>query len=323
MPTSGSWDYSVTAAQIITAAAEDIGVLDPGRSLSNDDFAVFLRTLNLLVKQWQGTGDRFPGLKAWTRRRLVVPFVASQSRYVIGPGAADDRASAGMVVTKLTAAKASGATTATVSSTSGMLASDQIGFELDSGGIGWTTISSINSSTSLTLASNSVGTASSSRIVYAYTSKAERFVDIEAAMLRDWADPQQPIDILLSIYTDVAQYEELAQKNASGDPTAILVEYLRTNTAITCNFVPASFSKSLRLVVTYPAEDYDSATGADDIAFPQEYFAALEWELARRCAAKFGRPWTPDLQNHWNIAVEKAVFTYPMNSHLYFQPDRW
>lgn len=322
MPTSGSFNYQVTALQIITSAAEDIGVIANGQSLDSDDLATMLRTLNLLVKQWQGTSDKFPGLKVWTRQRLVIFPVYNQARYLVGPASADDRASVNSLATTLGAAKAASATSVTVSSTTGMTAADIIGFVTTAGTLGWGTISSVDSATGLTIAANSIGAASSGAVVYTYTSKAQRFVEIESALLRDNSTVGQPIDLPLDIYTDVQQYEALVQKLAAGDPTALLVEYQRLNTAVTLNFAAANVYKSLRLTVIYPSEDYDDAAGADDIAYPQEYFASLEWELARRSAPKFGRPWTNDLKLHWEIAVKDGVNFDPGDTSLFFEPGR-
>src|SRR3990167_6427474 len=128
MPTSGSWDYSVTALQVITSSAEDIGVIANGQSLDPDDLATMLRNLNFLVKQWQGTSDKFPGLKVWTRQRLVIFPVADQVRYLVGPASTDDSASVNSLATTLGAAKADSATAITVTSTTGMTAADIIGF---------------------------------------------------------------------------------------------------------------------------------------------------------------------------------------------------
>lgn len=320
MATSGSWNYSVTALNVINSAAEDIGVLVGGGSLSSADLATFLRTLNLLVKQWQGTSDKFPGLKIWTRQRLVVFPVADQVRYLVGPAAGDDRASANSLAAVSTAAKAANATALVVSSTVGMTAADVLGIVTDAGPIGWTTISTVTDGTNLVLAANSIGAAASGKVVFTYTSKAQRFVDIEAAVLRDNSSVGQPIDIPLNIYTDVAQYEAVVQKFADGDPLSILVEPMRLNTVVTTDFAPANMFKTLRLTVIYPSEDYDDATGADDIAYPQEYFAALEWELARRCAPKFGRTWTQDMKDHWMLAVQEAVNLNPEDESKHFQP---
>ena len=166
MATSLSWNYSVTALQVITSAAEDIGVVANGQSLDSDDLATFLRTLNLLVKQWQGTSDKFPGLKVWTRQRLVVFPTASQIRYLVGPAAGDDRASVNSLATTLGAAKAANATAITVSSTAGMTAADIVGFVTDAGPIGWGTISTVDSATGLTIAANTIGAAASGNVVY-------------------------------------------------------------------------------------------------------------------------------------------------------------
>lgn len=330
MATSGSYNYSVTALQVITSSAEDIGVIANGQSLDSNDLATMLRTLNLLVKQWQGTSDKFPGLKVWTRQRLSVYFALNQNLYSIGPASTDDRSSvaintssgAGPQATTTTAAKAANATSLTVSSTTGMTAADQIGIVLASGALGWTTISSVDSATGLTLPANTLGAANSGAVVFTYTNKAQRFVAWETAALRDWSSPSQPIDIPLAIYTDVAQYQALTQKNASGDPTAILIEPGRLNTVIRTNFATANVYKSLLLSVIYPSEDYDDATGADDIAYPQEYFAALEWELAFRCAPKFGKEWTKSMQVAYQTCVMEGINFNPANSSLYFEPGR-
>lgn len=322
MPTSGSWDYSVTALQIITSAAEDVGVIANGQSLDSNDLATMLRTLNLLVKQWQGTSDKFPGLKVWTRKRIELFGVVGQARYQVGPASGDDRAAANVLATTLTSAKSANATTIPLASTSGMTAADTIGFVLADGTLGWGTISTVDSGTQVTIAANTIGAANSGGIVFTYTSKAQRFVELEAVSLRDWSTPGQPIDIPVEVYTDVQQYENVTQKLASGDPTAVLYEPQRINTAVTLNFAAANIYKTLHMTVIYPAEDYDDATGADDIAYPQEYYAALEWELARRCAPKFGRSWTPDLQSQWQIAVAEGVNFNPVNTSLFFEPGR-
>lgn len=322
MPTSGSWNYQVTALQVITDCAENLGVIASGQPLDSNDLATFLRTLNLLVKQWQGRSDKFPGLKVWTRQRLSIFFVSGQVAYSIGPNSSDDRASVNTLSTTLGANKAANATSVTVSDTTGMTAADVIGIVTTAGPIGWSTISSVDSATGLTLPANSIGAAASGAVVFTYTSKAQRFVDWDAALLRDNSQTGQPIDIPLAIYTDVAQYEQLTQKFAQGDPTAILIEPGRLSTVVRTNFSPTNMYKNLRLTVYYPAEDYDDATGADDISYPQEYYASLSWELSFRCAAKFGRPWTPDMQAAYQVCVTEGVNLNPQNTHLSFEPGR-
>ena len=320
MPTSGSWNYSVTASDIITAALEDLGVLQSGGTVDSSDMTVALRTLNLLVKQWQGRSDKFPGLKVWTRQRVVMFLVPAQSRFLIGPASTDDRASANSLATVLGAAKAADATSVSLASTAGMSAADIIGFLTDAGTLGWSTIGTVVNSTSVAIGTNTISAAASGKVVYSYTSKAQRFVDIEAASLRDNSTAGNPIDSPLDVYTEVADYESLPQKQAVGDPTAILVEPQRLNTAVTLDSASSNLYRTLRLTVIYPAEDYD--TSADDIAYPQEYYAALEWELARRLAPKFEVEWTAAMKENWQIAVQEGINLNPDNTSVHFQPGR-
>lgn len=320
MATSGSWNYQCTAAMIVQAALEDIGVVNMGATPMTVDFAATLTRLNLIVKQWMGKTDMAQGLKIWTRQRVSVFLTNGQVRYLIGPASSDDRASANALATQLSSAKAANATAISVPTT-GMTAGDQIGIVLADGTIGWNTITTVNSAVALTVPANSVGAAASGAVVYTYTSKAQRFVDIEYANLRDNSQTGQPIDLPIRIYTDVQEYERLPQKYAAGDPLAVLVEPQRLNTAVTCNFSPPNLYKNLRLTVIYPAEDYDDATGADDISFPQEWYAALEWELALRCAPMFGSTWTKEHDRNYMTATSIARELNPQNTSAYFQPN--
>lgn len=328
MATSGVWTYSVTASDIITGALEDIKVIASGQTADPNDVTVALRTLNLLAKQWQGNSDKFPGLKIWTRQRIAVFFALNQSRYLIGPASTDDRSAvqvgssavATFTSAQLTAAKAANATAITCSAAIGTSASDPIGIVLADGTLGWTTIASGQGTTTPTLAANTLGAAAAGAIVFAYTNKSQRFVECEAALLRDHSNPSQPIDIGLDVFTDVAQFEAITQKQAPGDCTALLIEPQRLNTAVTLNFAAANMYKTLRLTVIYPAEDYSAV--ANDVAFPQEYYAALEWELARRLAPKFGKAWTADLKEHWTIAVTEGVNLNPDDVAMNFEPGK-
>ena len=323
MTTSSSWNYSLTAADIIQAALEDINVLVAGESVATDDSTVALRTLNQLVKQWQGNADMAQGLKVWTRQRVTLFLAANQYQYVIGPASTDARATTAYGRTTLSAAEAASQTVISITSntdtttypgtTVTMTSGDIVGIVLNDGTIHWSTISGTPAAT-MTIVDALASAAASGNYVYWFTSRAQRFVDIEAAKLRD-ADE---IDTDLTVYTDVGEYESLPEKNAEGDATAILVEPLRTQTRITLNFAPTDLTKQLRLTVIYPAEDYDATT--DDIAYPQEWFAALEWELARRLAPKFNRRWTPTHQANWETATSIARQLNPQATSIYFQP---
>jgi len=56
MATSGSIDFAATRDDIITEALEQLGALGEGESPNAAQLASCGRTLNMLVKAWQGEG---------------------------------------------------------------------------------------------------------------------------------------------------------------------------------------------------------------------------------------------------------------------------
>lgn len=323
MSTSGSWDYSLTAADIIKAAYEDLGVIAPGATVSSANSVMALTRLNLLVKQYQGHSDGSPGVKIHTRQRITLMLAKGQQSYLIGPGATDARASTSVGRTTLSAAEALGQTTISITSntdatsypgsTLTMAAADIVGIQLDDGTLQWSTISGTPSST-MVVANALTGAAASGNRVYWFTARAQRFPILETALLRN-ADMS---DTPLGVYTEVSQYEfGVASKYADGDPTAMLVEPLRIQTRITFDTQPTDLSKTVVLTVLYPAEDYDATT--DDIAYPQEALRFLSWELAFALSASVGR-WTPMMDANRKEAKAMYFSLNPENSVLYFQP---
>lgn len=313
----------MTAANVIQDAYENLGILAPGVSPSSAQSTRALRTLNLLAKQWQGNSDFAPGLKVWTRQRVTLFLAVGQQSYLVGPATTDSRASTQVGRTTISADEAAAQTVLSITSntdttsypgtTITMTNGDFIGIELNDGTIQWSTISG---TPGITVTVNNALTAASSagRYVWWFTSKAQRFPHIEFAALRDKNFNDTPLDI----YRQVQEYEQTVSKFADGSPTAILVEPLTLNTRITLNSQPTDIEKQLYLTVLYPAEDYDATT--DDIAFPQEWYAALSWELAFRLSTPTNR-WTQTMQDNRSNALTMARSVNPEMSTMYFAPN--
>jgi hypothetical protein len=324
LTTSGSWNYSLNAAQVVYAAAENLEIVSGGSTINPNDQTSMLQRLNLIAKQWQGNADMAAGLHVHTRQRITLFLSKTKKEYLIGPASTDDMATTQYGRTTLSAAAAIGTTISITSNadsttqpgtTVTMANGDNIGIVQSDGTLFWTTISGTPGATA-TLASALTASATAGSYVYWFTNKSQRFPVLEYASLRD----SNIMDIPLNVDSDVQQYERQPNKTASGDPTEILVEPLRLNTRITTDFIPADVTKQLRLTALYPAEDYDATT--DDIAFPQEYFAALEWELTLRCAPMFRKAWTPEMDKNYINATAIARELNPENSSSFFQPGR-
>ncbi len=326
MATSGSYDFSVTAANIIQAALEDLGKLQPGESVTTSDSTLCLQRLNFIAKMIQGNADMSQGFKVWTRQRIALFLAKGQQTYTIGPAATDSRATTQFGITTISALEAIGQTVISITSntdttnypgtTVTMTSGDIVGLVLNDGTIQWTTISGTPAAT-MTIANALTVAANAGNKVYWFTSRAQRFPELEYAVLRN----SDFIDVTLDVYTDVQQYEALPDKTADGDPISILVEPLRLNTRITTDYQPNDVTKQIILTVIYPAEDYDSS--ANDIAFPQEFFARLEWELALAVAPAFEVAWTQSMQTNYAKATAVSNQLNPQTTSAHFEPGKW
>ena len=324
MATSGSYNFSLTAANVCDMAAENLGVLGSGATIATADQTLLLRRLNAIAKQYQGTSDGAPGMKIHTRQRITLMLAKGQQSYLIGPAATDARCSALVGRTTIDVAEAAGQTVLSVADTTDttsypgtsitMTASDIIGIEQDDGTIFWTTVSSISAGISVTVGTGLDVAASVGNSVFWFTSRAQRFPTIESAVLRNSSLNDMPLDV----YTDARQYDQgVVDKFADGSPTSILVEPLRIATRVTFDTQPTDVTQTVVLTVLYPAEDYDATT--DDIAFPQEAFRFLSWELAWEAHAAFGINWTAAMDKLRGEARAMYLNLNPENSVLYFQ----
>lgn len=324
MATSGSFDYSLTAAQVIAASLENLGVIAAGGTVASADSALALIRLNLIAKQYQGRSDGAPGMKIHTRQRVTLMLAKGQQTYSVGPASGDARASTLVGRTTLSAAEAAAQTTLSITSntdtttypgtTLTMTASDIVGIQLDDGTIQWTTISG-TPNTTMDVANALTGAAAAGNYVWWFTSRAQRFPVVESAVLRN----SSYNDTELQVYTDEREYSlGVVDKYADGTPTAILVEPLRIATRITLNSQPTDVTDQIVLTVLYPAEDYDATS--NDVAFPQEAMRFLVWELAWDLHPTYGIQWTGAMDKLRSEARAMYLNLNPENSILYFQP---
>jgi hypothetical protein len=97
-----------------------------------------------------------------------------------------------------------------------MTAADNIGLKLDDNSIHWTTISSVDSATTLTAAAGPATAAANGNRVYAYTTKAERPTKIVSAFRRDKNDYDTEITII-----GENEYFLQSDKGSTGPPVEV------------------------------------------------------------------------------------------------------
>ena len=315
-----TYDYSLTADNMIQMALEDLGVIAPGITPTAAQSTLALRRLNVLIKRLQ-VNPRLQ-FKASRRRRVTLFLAEAQQTYAVGSTSV--RATAQYGRTTIDAAEAIGQTVLSVTLTSdattdpgttfSMKAGDTIGIEQNDNAVFWSTITSRAVDDTVTIAAGLDVAAAVGRYVWWYTDVAPRFTDIESAVLRNSSNQDSEI----AVYREARSYDVgVADKYADGTPTAILIEPLRTYTRVTLNSQPTVTTDLIVMTVLYPFEDYDS--GTEEIVLPQECMALVEWELAFAVAPAFRAKWTKEMTDNRSMAWESAMSLEPETSDEYFQ----
>lgn len=271
MATSGSKNFTVNRTDLIESALRKLGAYDAGDTPSSEELADANMALNLMVKAWSAKGLNVP----W--RETLTLFLQPDTRsYRIGP--TGDECTESFVETTLSAAAISGATTITLTSTTGITAADRIGIKLDSGAIHWTTV--VVAATT-TITTGLASAAASGNRVYAYTTKCNRPVSLLYAHTRDSGG----IDNEVELIGEVA-YRMLSNKGSGGRPNQAYYQTTIDNGTL---FVwPANAGGVDKMVLISQAlvDDFDAASDNPD--FPIEWARAIIFGLADDLGPEYG-----------------------------------
>ena len=274
MATSNSTNFTLTTNDIIVEALEQLGVLSPYDSLSGEDYASCLKTLNMMVKSWQAQG-----LHLWTETEAVLMLTKDQSNYQLG-NSSSDYASDEIYKTELSVAGVASDTSLSVDSTTNMAVSDVIGVELDDDTIHWTTISSVTDSTTVVLASGLASAAAIDNNVYWYTTAMSKPLRIsDCRVLQDDGTEREMREISRKTYFN------FINKALTGTPNQFYVDYQRDHAQIYVYPTPVDSSSRLRITYKRIIEDFDSSTDTADL--PQEWLETIVYNLAVRLAPKY------------------------------------
>jgi hypothetical protein len=311
LATSGSVDFNVNALTLLNGAYGNIGVKSAERPLTGYQIEQGLHKLNLIVKQWQGNQDFAPGFKAFSRKRAYIFLQKNQSVYSLG--STGDHATGSYVTTTISATEAAAQTTLSVTSSTGMTAADQIGIELDTGYIQWTTVSSTGVGSVVIPASGLTSQASAGNRVFCYTTKMYRPLLILTASLRDTDGNDYPIGDM-----DLYDYESIPNKSLEGTPGRQYYETQRINGVIYFDVTPSDVTNVVRLVYLSPIEDLDITT--DDLDYPQHWYKPLEAQLSLDLCMPFNREVTDALKLALTSSLTIAQNADPATTQMYFQP---
>ena len=330
MATSGVVIFRSTRDQIIEDAITKIGGADAENAtvLTSAQTTKAARNLNMLIKHYQTKG-----LHLFKRRFGVIFPQKAQGVYVLGtPGAGGDHASlttplgvGGFVQTTLSAAASSGASTVdltTLSSPSSagvaaatVLTTWNIGIELDSGSLQWTTVNGAPSGTTCTLTATLTGAAASGNTVYSYATKLVRPLRIFNAWIGTDRDQASQINVITR-----DQFQQLGAKDTAGPPSQLYYDPQMNSGYV--YLVPRFDNVDSQVYIEFesPIEDF-TATG-EDFDMSQEWNLTLVFNLAMILAPDYTCPMSTFKQVQYMAQLyEKQVTDFGQETgSIFIQP---
>jgi len=227
-----------------------------------------------------------------------------------------------LIETELDGDHASGATTLTVAGkdgTTNMASADILGIQTDSGGIQWTTINGTPTSTTIVPTAALSGAAGDNNNVYTYTTV---FAENLLRLNNLWRRTDSGIDIPLDLIPR-QEYVDLSDKDSNGVVTQGYYDP-RLDTGVLSLWQTPGDSQTEELIYLRGARTFqDFDAGANTPDFPQEWYLALTWGLAKLRATASGVT-GQDLKDIIVIAedeMRKAVDFDTEDGSIYIMPD--
>lgn len=280
--TSGTYTFNYNLNQIVRAAARKIGAIAAGEVLSSQAIQDFTDSLNIQVKAWDATG-----LHIWTEEEAILFLQPNQYSYTLGGTTTDNAAWTTYNSTTLLAAAASGATSISVSSTTGFAASYYVGVVTNAGNISWSQESGAPSGSAITLSTGLSGMANAGNAVYVYQTQIVRPLRVVSG--RRFAF-NGSIDTPM-IQMSRVDYRNQPNKTAPGTVTQFFYDPRggASNQGVMWLWpAPSDVMSCFKFTFWRPIQDF--AIGANIPDLPNEWINALIWNLAYIMAPEYDCP---------------------------------
>jgi len=268
MALSGSYNYTRTRNQIVNLAYKHAGIRGPGETISSEDLNDGVELLELLIKSWQAEG-----IGLWLLKEATLFLEYQENKYTIGPTATSDHYTITPHNTEIATAASSGASTITVDDDDDITDGDYIGIELDDGTLQWTTVNGTPAANVVTLTDTLTDDVAVDNVVFNYTTKGQRPLEITEARVRSHDNIDTPLNV-----GSRSDYMEQSTKFTDGTVSEIYYDPQLTDGILYTWPRCSDVQERIYMTVKYPIQDFDSAADAS-ADFPQEWLMALSLNL--------------------------------------------
>lgn len=304
--TSGTFTGSPSIITLLNASLRLAQVIGSEETATGAQLANTFDACKAMCKAWQASG-----IHVWCEEECILFLQKGQTQYNIGAGSTDHvTLYSDFVQTSLTSTAAGGATTLVVGSIANILAGDQIGVQLNSEVNYWTTVSGTPSGSSVPLTAALPSQASAGALVFDYTTPLYRPLRVMSGRRYNYLSK---IDINMQMWSRL-DYANQPNKYSTGTPTAFFFDpqtgqgQWSTPTGIWNSWpTPQDNTNAARFTAQRPIQDIGTLANIPD--FPDEWDAAIKWNLALEIGPENGTP-----QEQLGIIEKQAERWYNMAS---------
>jgi hypothetical protein len=287
-------------------------MVDVGGTPASEHITAAAEHLNLMIKAWH-----LDDIKLWLNEQIVVYLAYDTESYTLGPTGDHAALLSDTVKTQLSADIASGTSTLTVDSITGIADGDYAGIELDDGTIQWSTVNGSPSGSTVELDDNLTDDAATDNWLFFHTNYITRPFKILDAYLRDTDDIDEPITIV----NHRREYFEINEKDATGATTLIYYEPIITDGRLYTWPVASAGEITDRLILTIQRtiEDFDSS--ANNFDGPSETLNALVWNLAAELTTIYPTSREATILAKAKVLRDQLQSHYGSNEAVYLRPE--
>lgn len=276
MASSGSVNFNRTRNEIVSAALRKCGQLSEGETASNQQVDDASSDLNGIVKSWQKEG-----IHIWALQELTLLLDTTSTNYDLGPSGDRCVVADNLVSTTITAAAASGASTLTLASVTGVATTYAIGLVQDDDTIHWTTVNGAPAGLVVTLTAVTTAAAASGKAVYVYAALAQRPLGIEQARIQTSSTSETEMQQISR-----EDYFMISNKTSAGVPIQFHYSPVLTNGRLYVWPKSDTVDYKINLTARRAIEDFDASSDNPDL--PQEWLQPLVWALAEEIKTEYG-----------------------------------
>lgn len=285
--TSGTYDFSQTAVDIIAQALRITQTINEEETPTGAQLINSLAALNAMVKGWSVSG-----IHLWAEEEAILFPQPEQILYRLGSSSADHATLFNDLQTSTLSTDATtGATVLHLEDADGFVAGFHIGLQVDAGVNFWTTIVSVAGDVvTITDALPGPMTAAANQMVFGYATPLVRPLRCYTGRRYIYASRiENPL-----IGMAMSDYQTLPNKNNPGTITQYFFNPQTGNGVYSAPLAqlnlwpaPSDYFSGFRATFQRPLQDMNLANLPD---LPVEWNVALKWNLAQEMGPELGTP---------------------------------